>query len=79
MEDILTWNRLFGEAKLRGFRLQSLREDEHGYFHACWRNENAVFKIVDRWAPFTAAHDAFFAALGKSPTVDELASGDLFG
>ena len=66
MEEILSWNGLFGEARLRGFRLQSLREDEHGYFHACWRDATTVYKIVDRRAPFTAAHDAFFAAVAAA-------------
>ena len=83
MEPILTWNGLFGEARERKLRLVHLREDEHGYFHACWRNATTVFKEIDRRAPFTAAHDAFFAAIGVTPAAepvaDEPTSDDLFG
>ena len=79
MEPILTWNGLFGEARERKLRLVHLREDEYGYFHACWCNATTVFKEVDRRAPFTAAHDAFMAAIGVTPVVDEPTSDDLFG
>jgi hypothetical protein len=86
LEPIMTFNSLFVEAKQRGFKMERLCEDDHGFWFCTWRKGGQFFGPVSpRRQPFIAAHDAFMVTLEASdglsmPDMGEpQASDDLFG
>lgn len=81
MDEIASFNSLFADAANKRFKVESFRQDDHGFFYACWRTaDNIVGPELKRRLPFNAALDAYVALRDRNGPADEPAvENDLFG
>ena len=81
MVEILGFNSLFSEAKLRRVSLNSFHQMPNGKFRANWRADDQFGEVAERDLPFEAARDSFlsFIYTMKRTTIAEPAPEvDLF-
>ena len=80
MAPIESWNMLMFEASTKKVKLHSFREDDFGFFYACWRTaDNVLGPDLKRRQPFIAALDAYLALRDDAPAAEPEPQNDLFG
>ena len=80
MAPIESFNMLFFEASTSKSKLESFRQDNAGFFYACWRTaDNVLGPELKRRQPFTALLDAYLALRGDAPGAEPEPQNDLFG
>lgn len=75
-----SFNELTVEAKRLGIRLETLREDDHGFWVCAWRRGQEIYPRIERRVPFTAMVDAYLLARDNGAEPPAAAPEfDLFG
>jgi hypothetical protein len=65
MTEIVSFNQLIAEAKLRSVFLNNCCQLDNGLFRANWRRGGKFFDCVENALPFVALRDSFLLAIGE--------------